>query len=151
MELTDLPVEIIYEIADHLDVDTTRNFEIALDIKFPDYLVNVKYKKIFDKSIDKISKIIYYITSVFPFATSHRRSEGYEVIYTHRCDCTGRYSLSINREGEQYAWPYTTDKPRETNSIAGVQRYVDIISDIDVSGLPKYYNQYHIGRAELKL
>lgn len=105
MELTDLPVEIICEIANYLEILDITSFENILGYKLPHYVFIPKYKEIFDKSIGEINRINHTINSngLGSIRESCGSKSNYETEY-YNCNWDNMHFLTVTRVGNSYEW-----------------------------------------------
>lgn len=113
MNIVNLPLEIICEVAIYLTIDDIKSLENTLKYTFPNYIFVPKYKEIFNKSINEISKIMYTINKLGSTRKSiyHNPTENptensaadYEVEY-YNCDWDNMNFLTANRVGPMYIW-----------------------------------------------
>jgi hypothetical protein len=138
MKLTGLPIEIVYEIATQLNIEDIKQFEIALNIDIPEYVFVIKYKEIFNQSVNKIDQITYEIKDQYGSDATFRSSGEYDSVYTC-ADCLGDRSLTVTRSGGDYSFDHIDTVSTHTNYMPGVKRHTGIIGYIETAKATKSY------------
>jgi hypothetical protein len=126
MEIADLPLEIICEIAKSLDVNDIRRMETALNICMPDYIIMPGYKKIFDLSVNELNKMDYGFQNFPDEESSCHDYLDHSISYAYIRD-SRHHKLQTTRFSRDFLYtrPY---RPIET--VEGIKRCVEVEFDL---------------------
>ena len=140
MELTNLPTEIIFELAGFLNIVDIKKFGIALNVNFPEYIFVSKCKEIFNRSLNKINQINYVIsTSTTQQSSRQSFKNSHLTIYIYSRDNLYRGVLMAFRSGDGYSNSNINSSTCQTNFIYGVKRCVGIALFVETKEPSKCY------------